>query len=260
MRLLTTTSSLVRFQSDASADLEVSWSAIDSAAGPTFTAVGDVLVSVTDTTQTTCVTSPASSTVRNVKNISCKNNHASQTAVVTWDQTDGTHTAEIYQVTLLAGESCEYSNGQWAHLDTNGNPYVRGTQFATQALQEAGTDATVAVTPAVQHFHPSACKFWVKTVPGNTNSASYNVTSVADTAAGITVITIATDFSSANWCCQATCESSSDTMSVTNLKFVRIGLSDQAAGTISIEVHDGTATTAVLEDPTSWHVMGFGDQ
>jgi hypothetical protein len=125
---------------------------------------------------------------------------------------------------------------------------------------EAGTSLTTMVTPGRQHNHPSACKFWVDTAPGSVNNASYNVASVLDTVAGITVITIATDFSSVNWCVQCAIESTSDTMTVTNLKFVRVGLADQAAGTVSIESHDLTAITSVLEDPTSWYVAGYGDQ
>jgi hypothetical protein len=175
--------------------------------------------------------------------------------------TDGTTQEDLFEVTLLAGEALIFTEGGlWLHYDVNGGLYPQVGAIATQAEMEAGTSVQTTVSPGRQHFHPSACKFWVKTTPGNVNAASYNVTSVADTAAGITVVTIATDFSSASWCCQCSCESTSDTMTVTNLKFVRIGLGDQAAGTVSIEVHDATAITAVLEDPTSWQVLGFGDQ
>jgi hypothetical protein len=150
--------------------------------------------------------------------------------------------------------------GVWSHFDANMGPYVGTGPFATQAEMEAGSSLTVVVSPGRQHNHPSAAKFWLKQTPGAVNAASYNITSVADTAAGIAVVTIATDFSSAAWCCLCSVESTSDTMTVTNLKFARIGLSDQAAGSVSIECHDLTAITAVMEDPTAWHVMGYGDQ
>ncbi len=213
------------------------------------------------TATTTTICAGVSSSQISVRHVNIRNDHASAADTITVTLDDGSIVAPLFKVTLAAGETLILGeNGVWVYYDANGKPYMGLGPLATQADMEAGTSATVIVTPSVVQYHPSACKFWVKTQPGGVNSASYNVTSVSDAAAGITVITIATDFSSANWCCQATCESTSDTMTVTNLKFVRVGLADQAAGTVSIEVHDGTAITAVLEDPTSWYACGYGDQ
>lgn len=93
-------------------------------------------------------------------------------------------------------------------------------EIAIQSEMEAGTDATRAVTPGRQHFHPSAAKFWVQWTGNSTTIlSSYNMTSIADTGVGDADGTIATDFSSANW----------------------------------------AAAVASLTDPDQWCVLGFGD-
>lgn len=253
--------------SAADVDVHASW--VDDAAG-TFTA-GKTNTAITTATTTDIVPVPGASTIRNVKFLSVRNKDSADSTDVTVQFNANGTLYQLHKVTLLAGEELVLREGVFFHYDTNGGVYgqalpvasdtvVGGIEIASQAEMETATDVARAVVPGRVQYHPGVAKFWVKTSPGNVNNASHNVTSVSDTAAGITVITIATDFSGAHWCCQATCESTSDTMTVTNLKFVRIGLSDQAAGSVSIEVHDGTATTAVLEDPTSWHCVGFGDQ
>lgn len=80
-------------------------------------------------------------------------------------------------------------------------PYGAGLLAATQAEQEAGSSTTVGTTPGRQHHHPSALKFWcaLKQTGTQTVLASYNVTSITDGGVGYTTVTIATDFSSANW-------------------------------------------------------------
>ena len=77
-----------------------------------------------------------------------------------------------------------------------------GLPGASQAEQETGTSTTVAVTPGVQQFHLSASKCWgfITTSGGTpTLQISYNITSITDSGVGLTTVTIATDFSSANY-------------------------------------------------------------
>jgi hypothetical protein len=104
---------------------------------------------------------------------------------------------------------------------------------ASAADQETATSTTVFVTPAVQHRHPSAAKFWLKAAGNSTTiNASYNVTSVADTATGRMTVTIATDFSGAHW-----------------------------AGVLTPVWEDTEADNVLADaDPTSWMLVGFGDQ
>ena len=259
MILMTSESDLVRVVTSAATDIEVHASWIDNASG-TITPGRTNTASITTATTTTVVGSPGASTQRAVKHLNIRNNHATDSCVVTVFHTDGTSQEDLFEVTLAAGEALVLAEtGVWVYYDATGKPYVGVGPVATQAEMEAGTSTTTVVTPGRAHFHPSSAKFWVKTTPGSVNAASYNVTSVADTSAGITVITLATDFGTASWCCQCSVESTSDTMTVTNLKFARIGLGDQAAGSVNIECHDLTAITSVLEDPTAWHAAGYGD-
>lgn len=251
---------LLQVVTDATADIEISRSWVENNAG-TLTPGGGPMASITTATTTTVVAAAGASKQRSVREVNARNNHATTPCTVTFQRTDGTNTVTVFSTVLAAGEMLVYGqNGIWVYYDAAMKPYVGLGPIASQADMEAGSSLIVMVTPGRQQFHPSAAKFWVKHKPGAVNSASYNISGVADTSAGIAVETIATDFSSVEWCCECSVESTSDTMTVTNVKICRIGLGDQAAGSVSIEVHDSTATTNVIEDPTAWHVVGFGDQ
>lgn len=130
------------------------------------------------------------------------------------------------------------------------------TYAASQAEQEAGSSIVKFVSPGVQQFHPSAAKFWaVIDVSGGeagtpTLTTSYNVTSITDTATGQLTVTVATDFSSVNWACLATCElASSGTLTAM--------VNTIAAGSVLINARNLLAT---VTDPDAWHIVGFGDQ
>lgn len=132
---------------------------------------------------------------------------------------------------------------------------VSGGSFtaATQAEQEAGTDVTVGTTPGRQHFHPSAVKCWGKfTANSTTIEASYNITSVADTATGRMTVTIATDFSGADWAAFANAEVATFT---TTTAIVTLD-SAPTAGTCVIEACD-VANNAF--DAVAWFFGGLGD-
>lgn len=123
-----------------------------------------------------------------------------------------------------------------------------GNAVATQADQETSTSTSTAVSPGRQQFHPSAAKFWLKAAGAGTLTSSYNITSVTDTGTGVLTVTIATDFSSADYCITTGYASAS----------VIIVVSSQAAGSFalsSVRVADGVAA-----DPTTYYAAGFGDQ
>lgn len=124
--------------------------------------------------------------------------------------------------------------------------------FASQLQQEAGTNNTVSVTPAVQQFHPSAAKAWCLSAPGSSILASYNITSATDTTTGKVVYTIATDFSSSAWVVAA---SQTGTLSSTSALFIEVAA--RAAGSLTLESTNGSGT---LTDPVQWEFVGFGDQ
>lgn len=84
---------------------------------------------------------------------------------------------------------------------------VAGAMVALKADQTTPTSASKIVNPAIQQNHPSAVKAWVKFAGSGTNgpqtiSASYNVSGVARTSAGLYAITFSpTSFASADYVC-----------------------------------------------------------
>ena len=180
---------------------------------------------------------------------------------ITVQRTDGTSTDVVIKVTLLAGESLIYTGGgTWIHYDANGGMYPSVGNAATQAEMEAGTATNKYVTPQGVNWHPGACKAWV--VAGVTGNilASWNITSLTDTGTGVMGITIATDFSSVNYCVQVSVEATATTWAVANTRECHIRNATLAVGTVSVDCVDNTATTSLVKDPATWHVAMFGDQ
>ena len=103
---------------------------------------------------------------------------------------------------------------------------VAGAMVATQANQETATATDLLVSPGRQHFHPSASKAWAKFAADGTLNASYNVTSVTHDATGKWTVTIANDFSSANYAIIATAGDSSAQITA--------WVQSQAAGTFTV--------------------------
>lgn len=265
MILLTSTADLIQVITDAVADIEVHASWVDNASG-TLTPGRTNTASIVTATTTTVVGSPGASTQRSVRHLNTRNNHATTACTVTVRHTDGTTTEDLFKTVLAAGEALVYGeNGIWVYYDPNGKPYMGLGPLATQAEMEAGASTTVVVTPGRQHFHPGMAKVIGKAtvaagVPSLQTPPAYNMTSITDTGAGQITWTIATDFSSAQWACQVSIERAATALAVTSLGYTAIRNAGQAAGTLLQEAWDGTATTAVQEDPTAWHMVGFGDQ
>lgn len=144
----------------------------------------------------------------------------------------------------------------WALLAPAASTSVAGVaQLADAAAMEAGTSGRV-VTADVAHRHPSAAKFWAfVTVSGGTPTltSSYNVTSITDTATGRLTVTIATDFSSANWCCLVSTQNTSSGVEI----YSNISPSSMADGSVEVFAGDQNGSFA---DPQSWHIVGYGDQ
>mgnify|MGYP001601849704 CR=1 FL=1 len=125
--------------------------------------------------------------------------------------------------------------------------------FATQVQQEAGASNVVAVTSGRQHFHPSAVKFYVKAdVAGAIQGTSYNVTSLTDVSGGKIRVTIATDFSDANWVSHQGIQAQTALSPMVD----NSAATPQAAGTADY-INVNTSNTAT--DPTYWYISGIGD-
>lgn len=143
---------------------------------------------------------------------------------------------------------------------------------ASQAQMETGTAIDVFSAPGRQHFHKGHPKaVAIVTVSGGTptlqSAGSYNISSITDTATGRLTINIDTDFSSANWACIASIErhttdagalSASDRLDAAHCT-IRNG--SRAAGSVQLECwYVSSDGDIILQDPSSWHMMGMGDQ
>ena len=127
-----------------------------------------------------------------------------------------------------------------------------GPSQAVQSDIEAETNEDTYLPPDLVHFAPSAGKFWVKfNASGTVSGTAYNTTSVADNGTGDWTVTIATDFSSADWACSCTIETG-------YTRSANIASSGgQAAGTLQVRSTDNNGT---MSDGVYMHVIGFGDQ
>jgi hypothetical protein len=135
-------------------------------------------------------------------------------------------------------------------------------EIAIQSEMETGTDTTLAVVPGRQHFHDSACKFWVYWTGNSTTILrDYNVDSVANTTTGDADVTITTDFSDANWagfvCTNDATATGWDADSIQSC-----GFNARAAGTFGVLcglMIDGGTAVGNTTNPQQWNAMGFGD-
>lgn len=160
----------------------------------------------------------------------------------------------------------------WTRIEVRGAVLLRHDGTAWQVLTDRPTRATQSVmesatgfnyvTAGDAHSAPSAAKFWVKATGNSTTMvASYNMTSWANTGTGDADGTIATDFSSVNWCGIVTVTKATNGWDAEEC--TGAGLNAQAAGTFGVlcsTITDGGTAATVLVHPDSWHVLGFGDQ
>jgi hypothetical protein len=263
MLLLTKgTAHLLRVTTDASGDIEVNVDYVVKEPGTggfqyDYTGAGEPFASITGAGTTTLVAGVASKEVA-VDRVSLYNNHASTVVTCTVFVEDGTDTVTIAKCAVAAGELLYMNSvGDWIHLDANGGAYVAVGPVATQAEMEAGAILTAVTTPGRQHFHPSAEKCWGEfTANSTTILASYNITSIANTGTGVMTVTIATDFSSANWACHVT-RSEDDVTLVYSSTY-----DAKAAGSVilrsAVEAGSGSNPTAGSGN-ASWSFSGRGD-
>jgi len=259
MLLLTTTGTKIQFITGDAGDLEVHYSVMENNAGA-ITPVGDVPTNITTAATVDVIAAPGSGMQRNVKMLSAFNNDP-VTQPLTIQVTDGTDTAILWKGSLLQSECVVLDEtGRWTLYDASGNVKAVTFPAATQADMESGSSLIVSVTPGRQHFHPSAVKCWLKAGTAGNILASYNITSLTDTGTGDIAITIATDFSGVDWSCTMSIQRINSTAAEANERVGSIKTASQAAGSVSLDCWDTTATTNVIKDPTTWHMQGCGDQ
>lgn len=254
-------------------DIEITLSAMtaDSAAPPALKGIPDlgpqasIVTNVTDQVliDSSAVSGIASGDSIAIEQITAYNHHATVATTVEFNITDATVNTILAKANLLAGEKLEYLDGVgWKHYDSNGGEYPSVGNAATQADMEAGTATDRFVTPQGVNWHPGACKAWGKcTVSGGvpTLAVNWNTTSITDSGPSRLTVTIATDFSSANYSVNAMVEASSTTYSATTQSLITvIRNATQAAGSFVLDVVEIDIGQA--NDPAAWHFACFGDQ
>jgi hypothetical protein len=135
-------------------------------------------------------------------------------------------------------------------------------EIAIQSEMETGSSTTLAVVPGRQHFHDSACKFWVYWT-GNSTSIlrDYNVDTIANTGTGDADITLTTAFSDANWC-GLVCVNETDTEGWDANSIMSCGFNARAAGTAGVlcgTMQDGATAAGQTAHPAQWQACGYGD-
>ena len=127
-----------------------------------------------------------------------------------------------------------------------------GAVVATQANMETGTATDLLVSPGRQAFHPGHPKAWgyiTMSAGTPTLTTNYNVSSIGDTNVGVVTVTIATDFSTANYAINTAigvAGSNADAYYIT-----------QAAGSFVLNIG---AVGALTDDYASVSFSCFGDQ
>jgi len=150
-----------------------------------------------------------------------------------------------------------YQDSAWVGGATASN--VGMLRTATQSDQETATSTTVAVAPGTQQSHPGHPKVWGKTTGGGSPAlaASYNMTSITDVGTGSLSITIATDFSGANWCATVNWGNSGNSAvpRTTEVNSMTAG----GAGLVCRYANNGSENGNGA-DPSEWYWSGLGDQ
>lgn len=152
MILLTSTSDLLRITTSSTANIDVHASYVDLS-GTTVTPIR-TNTAISTATTTTVVGSPASSTQRTVKTLFVRNRHATTTNDVTILHTDGTTSVEFIKVSLNAGYTLRYDEGNgFEVLDSFGRTLLNnsdnGSNAAVNALNLVVLSADVTNNNAV---------------------------------------------------------------------------------------------------------------
>jgi len=164
---------------------------------------------------------------------------------------------------LAAGTAGQFlthdaTDASWAALTAASDTVAGVIEYAIQSEQETGTSNVLAVTPGRQHFHQSAVKFWAQFDEAANEDATYNVASINDDGVGFWTITIATDFSSGNYCAVGMGHHTSNT---SMLAMSVDADTDPAAGVITVSCQSNAGSRGDPEtDGTSFlNVAGLGD-
>lgn len=136
MILLTSTSDLLRVTTSSTANIDVHASYVDLS-GTTVTP-SRTNTTISTATTTTVVGSPASSTQRTVKTLFIRNRHATTANDITILHTDGTTSVEFIKVSLNAGYTLRYDEGNgFEVLDNFGRSLLNNSDNGSNAAVNA---------------------------------------------------------------------------------------------------------------------------
>ena len=181
---------------------------------------------------------------------------AGKAEIATQTETDtGTDDARIVTPLKLKTLAADFFTGAKTATATD---TTRGTvEFAIQSEMETASSNVLVPTPGRMHYHPGVAKCWgyVTYSAGTpTLAVNYNITSIADDGTGLLGVTIATDFSTANYALTAT----GSVASPGSVGGSPVEDSDaRAAGAFQLQYTDHAGGTTT--DPVSIGFMAFGD-
>lgn len=143
----------------------------------------------------------------------------------------------------------------WTFYNSSGQQ-LRATadKTATQAEMEAASSTAAYATPGRTQYHPGVAKAWaqIDATTGAVIDASYNVSSVSDTATGQTTVNWDTDFSSTTYATIASGDGADGVRVWTMPNYATI-----AAGSIRVDSY--SEPSAAYAD-VDFSVAAYGDQ
>jgi hypothetical protein len=139
MILLVSTSDIIRVVTSSTANIDVHASWVDWVAAATYPTPGRTNTTISTATTTTIVGSPGASTYRTLKTLTLSNRHATAVNTITVQHYDGTTSAQLFSVTLAAGQDLIYDEGSgWHVYDATGRLLVVSADSALTTALAAG--------------------------------------------------------------------------------------------------------------------------
>ena len=185
MILLTSTADKIQIVTSSTADIDVHASYVDRN-GTTITPDRDN-TQITSIATTDVVGSPASSTQRTVKSLFIRNKHATTSNDVTVVHTDGTTAVQLIKVTLNAGYTLRYDEGNgFEILDAFGRTLLNNSDNGSNAAVNAlnlvvlssdvtnnnATANTIADVTGLSFSVTAGEKYWFRAICQYTSAAT----------------------------------------------------------------------------------------
>jgi len=185
MILLASTSDKIQVQTSSTADIDVHASYVDLS-GSTITPSRDN-TQITSIATTDVVAPPGASTQRTVKSLFIRNKHATTANNVTVIHTDGTTAVELIKVTLNAGYTLRYDEGNGFEIldafgrtllnnsDNGSNAAVNALNLVvlnTDVINNNATANTIADVTGLSFSVTAGEKYWFRATVQYTSAAT----------------------------------------------------------------------------------------